>query len=173
MENKESNKEPNKEFNKESNKEPNKRTQILEEISRKNDIRTFRPEYRIILDTLQISSPMTIKSLQEEINEIYGCEMFTYKQLYDITESLLKKDAVKINHENKEISINPEYVILPQLLPVSSYSIYLLAITIIIVMVSLVRHMAMEISIVMLITGIFYILAQRFGSEFKVDNNKK
>ncbi len=149
-----------------------KRTEILEEISRKNDIRATRPEYRIILDSLQLTSPTTVKDLTSNINTTYGFEFFSYKQIYDIIDALIKINVVFMD-EKKQISINKEYIVLPHLLPLSSYVVYLLTISVMVMFASLVMKFMVDVTIIVFLTGIMYVLAQRFGSEFEFKKFKK
>lgn len=148
------------------NNNTEKREKIFSEIIKKYGIRAVKPEYHIILNALQIISPTTIKELQEEINNNYDFELFTYKQLYDNVKLLTDLKVIKNNILTKQISINPDYISYPESLPISSYCIYLFSISAIFLITSFATKTMMNVSLPIFFMGILYLLAQHFGSKF-------
>lgn len=144
----------------------NFRDKLFHEISKKNDIRAVKPEYRIILDVLQTISPTTKQELLEEINSGYAHEIFTYKQLWDNVNSLVGLGVIKDNILTKQISINPEYISYPESLPISSYCIYIFAISAIFFIISILTQFMLVTSLAVFVVGILYLTAQHFGSKF-------
>jgi len=132
---------------------PPNREQILLDIENKNDIRNVKPEYRVVLDMLQITTPTSIQDLINDINEEYKCEMFNYKQLYDTVKSLSKINVVHIN-ELKQISIDPNYILKSQPATIPVYQMYVLIGTVVFLMITLVFNQMIPISITALITSI-------------------
>lgn len=147
-----------------------KKDKIFSEILKKDGIRSIKPEYRIILDTLQMNSPILTSDLLKEINDTYECEMFNYKQLWANLKSLSDLGVIKNNDLTKEISINPEHILYPETLPISSYCVYLFSISAIFLIVSVVTNIFVNISISIFLVGILYLLGQHFGNKF--DFNK-
>lgn len=142
------------------------RENIFLDVSKRDNIRSKKPEYRLILDALQTISPTTIKELQEEINNDYNFELFTYKQLYDNIQALVYVGVIENDTITKQISINPDYISYPESLPISSYCIYIFSISAIFLIVSLATKTMLSISLPVFVVGIFYLIAQHFGSKF-------
>lgn len=147
-------------------KSQDKRDKILSEISKKDGIRSIKPEYRIILDTLQMNSPIQTTDLLKEINDTYECEIFTYKQLWANLKSLSDLGVIKNNDLTKEISINPEHILYPETLPISSYCVYLFSVSAIFLIISVVTNTLVDISISVFLAGTLYLLGQHFGNRF-------
>lgn len=151
-----------------SKKSQDKRDKIISEISKKDGIRSIKPEYRIILDTLQMNSPIQTPDLLKEINDTYECEIFTYKQLWANLKSLSDLGAIKNDDLTKEISINPEHILYPETLPISSYCVYLFSISAIFLIISIVTNTFVNISTSIFSAGTLYLLGQHFGSKFSL-----
>lgn len=161
----------------ELNNNSKKREKILSEIAKKNGIRKIKPEYEVTLDILQTISPCTIKELEEEINDAYGCKMFTYKQLYDVVQSLTHFGVIKNNFITKQITINPEYISRPDTLPISSYFITIFGISGMVLVILLTTGIKIDISLTTTAFIIFCVvglclLAQGFGSKFEFKGSR-
>lgn len=144
----------------------NKREKILLDIKKKTDIRTVKPEFCIILDVLENVSPINRTDLLEEVNEAtnenYGCDLFTYKQLYDNLQLLIEHGAVNNDYITKEVSINPIYIS-PKNMPVSNYCIYLFAISAVLLIISIAIGIYINYTLIIFITNIVYLLLQYYG----------
>jgi hypothetical protein len=149
------------------NESINKREKIISEITKKNDIRAIKPEYRLILDKLQDDSPMSINELTQEINHDYDFELFVYKQIWDNVRALIDLGAIKNNELTKQISINPEYILYPETLPISSYCVYIFAISAIFLLTSIATKTFLEISVSIFVAGLLYLAGQHYGSKFE------
>lgn len=142
-----------------------KRQKLFLEISKKENIRSIKPEYRIILDILQTISPTTRQELLEEINNTYDFEIFTYNQLYPHLMFLIELGAIKNNDETKQISINSDYISNKTLL-ISKYSIGVFAISAIFLIISLIKNFKVDASVSAFLVGIIYLLIQQYDNKF-------
>lgn len=156
----------------ELNSNTEKREKIFSEIAKKYGIRAVKPEYHIILNTLQTISPTTIKELQDEINNEYEFEIFTYKQLYDLIRSLTDDGIIKNNFITKQISINPEYISYSESLPVSSFCIAVLGISGIFLIISFATEKALMYSLIAFVVALIQVLGQHFGNKFSFNSSR-
>lgn len=146
------------------------RDMVLSKAARNFNIRCVKAEYYIILDMLQKISPTTINELRKEINDNYKFELFTYKQIWDNIQSLIELGVIESNNDTKEISISPEYILHSESLPISSYCIYIFAISAILLLTSIATKTNVTISASMFLTGIIYLILQHYGSKFELNN---
>ena len=150
------------------------RDEVIKVLSRKFDPRSISWEFRAILDVLQDEEPMTVKELEIAICQKYECELFTYKQLYDNIQGLVKKEIIINNPVTKQYTINQEYRTKNiQYLPISTYSVILLMLSIGNLLSNIYFKHDLVLSIIIVLTGAMYLLAQYMGAEFKVNNGLK
>ncbi len=146
----------------------NKKEKILLDIKRKTDIRTIKPEFGIILDVLEGISPINKTDLLEEVNEatneIYGCELFTYKQLYDNLQLLIEHGAVNNDYVTKRVSINPIYISQKNM-PISNYCVYLFTISAILLIISIPTGIYIKYTFTIFIANIIFLLSQYYGKK--------
>lgn len=144
------------------------RNQYLQSILQKTDIRSTKPEYRIILDALQEISPTTVQELLVEINEKCGFEMFTYASLWNHIKTLKGLGAVKQNEISKAISIDPAHITHEiRYLPLSSSCVYLFGISIVALIYTMfyAQYLVAQATGIV-VMGVLYGFAQLLGSEF-------
>ncbi len=150
------------------------REEVIKVLSRKFDPRSISWEFRAILDVLQDEEPLTVKELETAICQRYECDLFTYKQLYDNIQGLIKKEIIINNPVTKQYTLIPEYRTKNiQYLPISTYSVVLLMISIGHLLTNIYLKHELVLSIIIVLTGALYLLAQYMGSEFKVNNGWK
>ena len=150
------------------------REEVIKVLSRKFDPRSISWEFRAILDVLQDEEPMTVKELETAICQKYECDLFTYKQLYDNIQGLVKKEIIINNPVTKQYTLIPEYRTKNiQYLPISTYSVILLMLSIGNLLTNTYFKHDLVLSIIIVLTGAMYLLAQYMGAEFKVNNGWK
>lgn len=150
------------------------REETIKVLSTKIDPRSISWEFRAILDVLQDEEPMTVKELETAIRQRYECDLFTYKQLYDNIQGLVKKEIIINNSITKQYTVNPEYRTKNiQYLPVSTYSVVLLMLSIGHLLTNIILKHDLVMSIIIVLTGALYLLAQYMGAEFKINNGWK
>lgn len=150
------------------------REDVVKTLSRKFDPRSTSWEFRAILDVLQDEEPITVKELETAICQRYDCHLLTYKQLYDNIQAMLKKDIIRNNPITKQYTINPEYRTKNvQYLPISTYSVVLLMISIGNLLTNIYFKKELVLSIIIVLTGALYLLAQYVGAEFNLNNGWK
>ncbi|MDP1721988.1 MAG: hypothetical protein Q8L37_02155, partial [Candidatus Gottesmanbacteria bacterium] len=148
--------------------------EVVKTLSRKFDPRSIGWEFRSILDVLQDEEPITVKELETAICQRYDCHLLTYKQLYDNIQGMLKKDIIRNNPITKQYTINPEYRTKNvQYLPISTYSVGLLMLSIGNLLTNIYFKNELVLSIIIVLTGAMYLLAQYVGAEFNVNNGWK
>ncbi|MDD5454192.1 MAG: hypothetical protein PHW62_01650 [Candidatus Ratteibacteria bacterium] len=152
----------------------NERDEVVKSLSRKFDPRSISWEFRAILDALQDEEPITAKELENAICRKYDCHLLPYKQLYDNIQAMVKKDIIRGNPITKQYAINPEYrTENVRYLPISTYSVVLLMLSIGNLLVNVYLMSELTVSIIIVLTGALYLLAQYVGSEFDVTNGWK
>lgn len=150
------------------------RTEVIRSLSQKFDPRNTSWEFRAILDVLQDEEALTVKELEMAICERYECTLFTYKQLYDLIQGMIKRDIIRNNPITKQYTINPEYQTKTiQYLPISTYSVVLLLLSVGYLLTNLYLKRDLIMAIVVVVTGALYLLAQYLGAEFKIYNGWK
>lgn len=150
------------------------REDVVKTLSRKFDPRSTGWEFRAILDVLQDEEPITVKELETAICQRYDCPLLTYKQLYDNIQAMLKKDIIRNNPVTKQYTINPEYrTNNVKYLPISTYSVVLLMLSIGNLITNIYFKNELVLSIIIVLTGSLYLLAQYVGAEFNVNNGWK
>lgn len=150
------------------------REEVISTLSKKFDPRSISWEFRAVLDVLQDEEPATVKELETAINERYECELFTYKQLYNTVQAIMKMGVIKNNPLTKQYSISPEHRTTEvRYLPISTYSIILFALSILNLIFTI--HQKNEIlnATIIVLIGALYLLAQYMGSEFNLSNGWK
>ncbi len=150
------------------------REEVIKVLSIKFDPRSISWEFRAILDVLQDEEPMTVKELETAICQKYVRDLFTYKQLYDNIQVLVKKEIITNNPVTKQYTVNPEYRTKNiQYLPISTYSVILLMLSIGHLLTNIYFKNELVLSIIIVLTGALYLLAQYMGAEFKANNGWK
>jgi len=150
------------------------RKDVIKTMSQKFDPRSISWEFRVILDVLQDEEPLTAKELETAICQKYECDLFTYKQLYDNIQGLVKKGVIINNVITKKYTINPEYRTKNiQYLPISTYSVILLIVSIGYLLTNIYLKHELILSIIIVLTGALYLLAQYMGAEFNINNGWK
>ena len=150
------------------------REEVIKVLSRKFDPRSISWEFRAVLDVLQDEEPMTVKELETAICQKYDCDLFTYKQLYDNIQALVKKEIIMNNPVTKQYTVNPEYRTKNiQYLPISTYSVVLLMLSIGHLLTNIYFKHDLVLSIIIVLIGAMYLLAQYVGAEFKINNGWK
>jgi len=150
------------------------RTEVIHSLSQKFDPRNTSWEFRAILDVLQEEEPLTVKELEIAIVERYECALFTYKQLYDLIQGMIKRDIIRNNQITKQYTINPEYQTKTiQYLPISTYSVVLLLLSVGYLLTNIYLKRDLILAIVVVVTGALYLLAQYLGAEFNMYNGWK
>jgi len=150
-----------------------KKNRYLQLVAQKTDVRSKKPEFRIILDTLQDLSPTTLQDLLDEINIICDCEMFTYNSLHYHINALRGLGAIKQNDVTKEISISSDHITKEiRYLPISSYCVAMLGISTTFLIYSVYTNYMVVQSTTAVLIGTIYIAGQLFGNEFSLQKLK-
>jgi predicted transcriptional regulator len=150
------------------------REDVIITLSKKLDPRSISWEFRAILDVLQDEEPITVKELESAICKKYDCELFTYKQLYDIIQTLVKQNVIKNNPVTKQYCIAPEYRTKEvRYLPISTYSLVLLLLSVGNLIMTIPQKEDPTIALIMVLIGALYLLAQYIGAEFNPENGLK
>lgn len=146
-----------------------RRSLYFQSIQKKADIRSAKPEYRIILDTLQETSPINVQDLLVEINETCGFELFTYNALWNHIKTLKGIGAVKQNAITKDISIDQEQITTEiRYLPLSNYAVTVFGLTVLWMLYNMYQGENVIQSVSLVLIGLCYMVAQLLGSEFKI-----
>lgn len=134
-------------------------------------------KYKIILDVLQESDPLSISTLLKEVNtthrDQHKCDkdLFTYDSLYGTVSVLASSNIITVN--DKMYSVSPEYVTTKtKYLPLSIYCIVIWALSVIFLIYTMfTRNMTNE-AVIIVMTGAVYVMAQLFGIEIDFNNHK-
>ncbi len=145
--------------------------------SQPDDPRHKKWEYKIILDTLQGMESSDIKTLLDTINsnhkKSHSCnkDLFSYSGLYGIVGTLSSNNILSVN--NKLYSVSPEYITSTvRYMPVSKYCIAIFLFSVLFMIYSLYTKTNIQVSILLVMAGALYIVAQMLGEEFNFNNFK-
>ena len=152
------------------------REDLIKKLSSHHDPRLLKWEFKAILDTLQEQDePIQISELLEAIDEKYETEnepLLDYNSLHYNVKALIEQGAIQnfTNSTTKKIEIHPDYITHEvQYLPVSNYCVWLLSFSGGAFILSLIYSgYGVAYTGLAFITGMFYVLAQMRGSEFKL-----
>lgn len=145
--------------------------------SQPDDPRLKKWEYKIILDTLQELESTDIKTLLDTINtnhkKVHNCnkDLFSYSSLYGIVGTLTINDIIEV--KDKKYSVSPEHVTSKlRYMPISTYCVAIFTLSVVFMIYSFYEKTNIQASILFVIAGALYIIAQMFGEEFSFNNFK-
>ncbi len=145
--------------------------------SQPDDPRLKKWEYKMILDTLQELESSDIKTLLDTINinhkQTHNCnkDLFSYSGLYGIVGTLSSNNIITVS--NKMYSVSPQYVTSKlRYMPVSTYCVAIFTLSVLFMLYSLYDKTNIQASILFVMAGALYMVAQMFGEEFNFNNFK-
>lgn len=150
------------------------REQIIKSLSDslKVDPKSMKWEYFTIISAFQNCNPCYPKELLESINSKYVCDdqpLFNYNSLYNNLRALNDLKVVQYNALKKEYSLSPEYFqVRYEYLPTSNYTILFFVISAGSWAVSILNYpQHIQTTTLIVLIGLFYLLGQHLGTEFK------